>query len=210
MLLGLILEVVDQFWFHVIDNDINLLMLKRMMYLFEYVPSFYKELFQEIQVRKRLLLLEETAYKKFWWFLPILFSKQTNGCCGVDQWRDYGPLPRRVPDSCCGRCLKCFLFRKWWTAAYLLILNINCFQFNSNSGKYFGRNFQNVGSCAFEDLEKTSGCGGGVFLSVLQGSASTWVLIAYNLSLMLFYGFQALTAVTAWMFGFDLSNLAKN
>ena len=76
-------------------------------------------------------------------------------------------------------------------------------------GKYFGKNFNNVGSCSFEQLEVISGCGSGVFLSALHGAMPTAVIVAFNVTLVLFFGFQALTAVSAWMLGYDLGNFER-
>ena len=84
------------------------------------------------------------------------------------------------------------------------------FSQNANSGKYFGRNFNNIGSCSFEELEVTSGCGGGLFLDALQGSLMpVTAIVIYNVVMVLFYGFQSLTTITAWILGHDLASLAR-
>ena len=56
MLSGLVLQILDQFLFHVVENEVNLLMLRRTMNFFQFLPNRLKETFQELQVGYELQL----------------------------------------------------------------------------------------------------------------------------------------------------------
>lgn len=62
-LIGLVLQILDQFLFHVVENDLNLLMLRRQMSFFTFLPDSYKELYQEVQVG--YLIVNESLSLKF-------------------------------------------------------------------------------------------------------------------------------------------------